>query len=400
MKNCNKKTITIIFPFYSTNKGSFSPRLHEFAKYLTQKGWRVNVITSSYFKSDLTKPKYLFSKEVIDTINVISVNTPHGNDKKLITRGINSILFAFISSIILLFKKDKYILSSIGPITNGLPLIVSKLLFKKRIHILEIRDLWPYAAFDFGLITNNFLKKILLKLEKVIYSQTDRIVTLSPGQTNFLRSKHPEHFSKFYTSSQISDNELFKNPLSKGKETDKFKPYLIYYGGMGPIHNVSFWINTFGKSLKDQNEINVLIFGDGPDKKKLENKAKGISAHNIFFMGNVPKKELVIWIINSEATLFSTTHHECQQHCSPNKIYDSFAAGKPIIQNSKGWIFNLVEEAKCGLNLNDENSIDEINSYLKDKTMMTEHKKNSKYLGEKEYEKKLVFERYEKYIFG
>ena len=36
---------------------------------------------------------------------------------------------------------------------------------------------------------------------------------------------------------------------------------------------------------------------------------------------------------------------------SPNKMFDSFAAGVPIIQNTKGWIFDLVENTKCGLNV-------------------------------------------------
>src|SRR5690606_33042037 len=34
---------------------------------------------------------------------------------------------------------------------------------------------------------------------------------------------------------------------------------------------------------------------------------------------------------------------------SPNKLFDSLSAGKPIIVNSAGWTKDLVEEQECGI---------------------------------------------------
>ena len=38
-------------------------------------------------------------------------------------------------------------------------------------------------------------------------------------------------------------------------------------------------------------------------------------------------------------------------HSSPNKIFDSFAAGIPVIQNSQGWIKDLFDREECGITI-------------------------------------------------
>jgi len=40
---------------------------------------------------------------------------------------------------------------------------------------------------------------------------------------------------------------------------------------------------------------------------------------------------------------------------SPNKLFDSLAAGKPIIVNSNGWTKKMVEENSCGAFVDPEN---------------------------------------------
>ena len=38
-------------------------------------------------------------------------------------------------------------------------------------------------------------------------------------------------------------------------------------------------------------------------------------------------------------------------------MFDSFASGVPIIQNTKGWIYDLILKYECGLNVNSLNPI-------------------------------------------
>jgi glycosyltransferase involved in cell wall biosynthesis len=101
-----------------------------------------------------------------------------------------------------------------------------------------------------------------------------------------------------------------------------------------------------------------VLIGDGAEREMLEEKTKELGLNNVFFLGQMPKKETVAWLSNCELSLFTTLDNEIQDTCSPNKIFDSFAAGKPIIQTTRGWIHELVEESKCGFNADPQNPED------------------------------------------
>lgn len=103
--------------------------------------------------------------------------------------------------------------------------------------------------------------------------------------------------------------------------------------------------------IDKDNKVALVFIGDGIDKEKLilEKEEKGLE--NVHFLGLKPKTELPIWVQHSTATLFATLDNPVQSTCSPNKIFDSFAAGKPIIQTTNGWIKDLVDEYHCGINI-------------------------------------------------
>jgi glycosyltransferase involved in cell wall biosynthesis len=391
-----KPKITLIFPFYSTNEGSFSPRLHELMKYFDARNYHVTVLTSSFFKSDIPKGRF-YIKTRIENIDIISFNTPIGNDKNKFIRVLNSIIYSLICSIHTLFKKSDILICSVGPITNGIPIILNGIFNVPQKRILEVRDLWPYAAFQFGLVKNSLLKKSLLLIEKNLYKYSHKIITLSSGQTEFLVAKHHNEASKFSSSSQIADLELFKQNSISHISKD-FGKYLIYFGGMGPIHDVLYWPKIFSLfSEEERKSFQVLFFGSGPHEQKLKLLVEELKLDNLLIMGNIPKNELIPWIKNSIGTLFSTTNHDCQQRCSPNKIYDSFAAGKPVLQTSIGWIADLINIYDCGINLDRSNHQESkrlIQSYIDCDNKRKNQSNNAIRLASTEFEKNLVFNKY------
>src|SRR5690606_26942979 len=58
--------------------------------------------------------------------------------------------------------------------------------------MFAVRDLWPEAPIQIGMVKNPLLKKMLYRLEKSIYEQALRIVVLSPGIKNYIVAKVPD----------------------------------------------------------------------------------------------------------------------------------------------------------------------------------------------------------------
>jgi glycosyltransferase involved in cell wall biosynthesis len=60
-------------------------------------------------------------------------------------------------------------------------------------------------------------------------------------------------------------------------------------------------------------------------------------------------------------------------------MFDSFAAGVPIIQNTKGWICDLVENEKVGINVESRNPLSMKNAiaiFTKNDIDLSELKRN------------------------
>ena len=95
----------------------------------------------------------------------------------------------------------------------------------------------------------------------------------------------------------------------------------------------------------------MVCIGDGAERQKLERLKKEWNLERVYFLGLKPKSDLPLWVQNSTLTLFATLDNPVQNTCSPNKVFDSFAAGVPVIQTTTGWIYKLIEESGAGRNV-------------------------------------------------
>ena len=77
---------------------------------------------------------------------------------------------------------------------------------------------------------------------------------------------------------------------------------------------------------------------------------------------------------------------------SPNKLFDSFSAGKPILLNSKGWTKELIEYKNCGFHFELDDEFDLLNkiNLLKDKDRYKIMSSNSRCLALKEFDKDIL----------
>lgn len=324
--------------------------MYELTRRWVRDGMEVEIITAPYEKSDI-KSSGMISHQQIEGIKLTIINSADNNRLPKYKRFWRAMIFASFSVFFALTKKYDLILSSSGPISVGLPLVMAKI-FRRKKTVFEVRDLWPWGGIEMGLITNKIMKKLGLWFEKICYKKSDLLITASPGQR--------DHINERFLGLPIevipnaSDNYLFeKKTTNKLPIWAEGKIILSHIGSLGFIHNIPFWVDVAFQINKryPSNNFMFVFIGDGANKTDLEIKIDELNIANFKLLGSLPKTELPFWLQNSFATLFSTLNNPIQDTCSPNKIFDSFAAGKPIIQTSKGWIHDLIEKYGCGVNI-------------------------------------------------
>lgn len=353
--------IVVIYQYFGTPAGSWSTRIYELTRRWVQDGHDVTVITSPYDKSDI-KANGRLSRQEIEGIKLIVIDSGDSNRFSKLKRVYRAIKFSVLSGYYGLKEPADVIISSSGPITIAIPGLLRKMI-KKTPFVFEVRDLWPLGGIVMGKIKNKIVQKVLLWFENYIYQKADSIVTCSDGQANNI-SIRLGFKNKLNVIPNASDEDLFGEYVELDQNQRRIigdKPYVLHLGSLGFIHNVSYIID----SAQYLPNVPFVLLGDGAERSMLENKAKALGLKNIYFLGQMPKKDTVAWMANCELSLFTTLDNDVQDTCSPNKIFDSFAAGKPIIQTTRGWIHQLLDESHCGYNADPQNPLDFANKIEK-----------------------------------
>lgn len=383
--------ITILYQYFGTPKGYWSTRIYEFARRWVNAGHEVTVITSPYDKSDIKSDGYISYKE-IEGIKLVIINSGDSNRFSTFKRIYKAVSYAVVSSYFVTRLKSDVVLASSGPITVGIPGLIAKWLLNINL-VFEVRDLWPLGAIEMGIVRNEFVKKLAFRFEELIYKNSVNIVTASQGQANNIIERFPNLRNKVNVIYNSSDIELFSTKMS---EIDK-NNYFLYAGSLGFIHNVKYLLDS-AKFLKDISpNVNILIIGDGKERFELEEIKQQYKLSNVEFLGQLPKEETVKYIQNSIATIFTTLDNFVQDTSSPNKIFDSFAAGKPIIQTTRGWISELINKYNCGLNCDPQSPLTmalNMVFYFENPDILIEHSNNAKYLAENVFNRDLLSEKY------
>ena len=340
--------ILVFYQYFGTPKGGWSTRMYEMPKRWIEAGHQVTIVTSPYDKSDIKASKFI-DKQVIDKIEVIIININQSNKHSLLYRAFTFCLFSLIAMYYAIILKFDTILCSSGPITIGLPGLAAKFFKPKKKFVFEVRDLWPSGAIELGLIKNKTLIKLAYFFESCCYRHADLVVTCSKGMTTDIKNRYPN--INLLTIPNACDNIFFnqKDTAFKLPHWAINKKIFIYTGSLGLMDDCIQIIK--GIELLNDDNLAFVFIGEGKERAALENYVNKNKIANIYFLGLLPKTIVRSWLQNSYAAFVCFKDIGVLQTSSPNKMFDAFAAGVPIIQTTKGWIKDLLEQERCGLSV-------------------------------------------------
>jgi glycosyltransferase involved in cell wall biosynthesis len=392
-------TILYFYQYFCSPNGSWGTRVYEFARRWSKKGDKIIVITSIYDKSDLTATG-ISSRLNLEGIDVRVLNIRISNKYHVLYRIYTFILYALLSSYYALTIKADIVIASSGPITVGIPGLVAKYL-RGRKFVFEARDLWPDGAIEMGLIKNKWMKKLCYAFEKRCYKAADAVVTLSPGMKGFIEDKY--HLTNAESVPNASDNALFTRDTSDFVLPDwaMGKRIFLYTGNIGPVNN-SWIMPNAAKILQKLNpEALFLIIGEGPQKKEISEFIEKEGLTNIRMFDLMPKNQLVAWVQRAYYMLVPLDGKPVLDTSSPNKLFDALAAGIPVMQNTQGWMKDLLANENCGITVpyNSPHQLaEEIDKVIKNPELREEMGKNAKKVALEQFDRDYLAEKMHKIL--
>ena len=336
-----------------------SGRHFKFAQNLSKRGYNIKLFAASTIhnsNNNRINDSRKYIEEIEDTISCVYIRARNykGNGKDRI---LNMIDYAYgLLSVSKKFdseKPDIIYASSVHPLTWLSGYILSKRYDAK--FIAETRDLWPETLVAMGQIKKNSIPaKLLYKLEKFIYKKADRLIFTFPGGKDYVEEIGLDPSKVRYINNGV-DLEEYNYNKEKYQYADEdlddnstFK--ILYTGSMGQANELSYLLEA-AKIIQDKGVKNIkfILFGDGYQRKGLEQFAKDNNLQNVIFKGKVEKKYIPSILSRSDLNVFTGKHIYLYKYgLSLNKMFDYFASGKPTLSNIECG-YDLLEKYNCGV---------------------------------------------------
>jgi len=333
--------ILYIHQYFKTPDEGGANRSYFMAQALKAKGHEVEMLTTHNESSSVSKK--------IDGLNVHYLPVRYENQFGFIKR-----IMAFLHFIALSKKYirkhhdyDKIIVTS-TPLTVGFIALWAQNKFQIP-YVFEVRDLWPEAPIQMGVIKNPLLKIWLEKQELKFYNNAERVIALSPGMRNHIEKRTSK--VKVELIPNVADCDFFEQVEEKDEDLVlqygvKNKFVVSYFGAVGPVNDLMSLIKC--AELCMHLPIRFLIMGEGASLPLVKDYVAKHQLNNIFFIPYGTKGDVRNVMNVTDACYVSFLHKPVLRTNSPNKFFDAIASGKLIITNIQGWIRGLVEKRHIG----------------------------------------------------
>jgi glycosyltransferase involved in cell wall biosynthesis len=124
-----------------------------------------------------------------------------------------------------------------------------------------------------------------------------------------------------------------------------------YFGTMGAANDLKPVLEA-ARLLKEREEKGIVfvLHGKGKQRAEFEEFCRRHKLTNVVFSDPIPDKHAIARLAAaSDACMTIYKNVPILYTCSPNKLFDTFAAGRAAIVNSPGWLKELVEDHEAGL---------------------------------------------------
>ncbi|MDM1527394.1 glycosyltransferase family 4 protein [Myroides odoratimimus] len=381
--------ILYIHQYFKTPKEPGGTRSYWLAQELLKNGYDVTMLTTNKHQKEVINEYYA------DGIKVVSFGVFYNQSmgikdrlKSFVDFMMKSTKYAFNHS-----KEYDFVFATSTPLTVGITPLLLKW-FKGKKYVFEVRDLWPEVPIQMGAIKNPIIIWLTRLLEKTIYKNAEHVIALSPGmQEGVVKYIPKDNTTMIPNMSKIDEfwprEKNYELMEQIGLKSDYLK--VIHFGSLGEANGIETILES--AYLLSDHKIQFIFLGAGSTEERLKKIIEERKMENILFHGRMPMK-LTSEIVNCcDVSLVSFKNLPILYTNSPNKLFDSLSAGKPIIVNSAGWTKDLVLDNKCGIYCDPNNFQD-----LADKLIYLNENRgvldvmsfNSRSLAEKVYDKSIL----------
>jgi glycosyltransferase involved in cell wall biosynthesis len=320
----------------------------ELGRELTRRGWRVTIVASDFhvLERSYARREGANDKRVIDeTVDGVRMrwlwSSPYDrNDERRIANWLS-----FARSVVrarwsddppdVVLGSSPQLFAALGAWRVARRLGVP--------FVFEVRDLWPESLGVGGRRRGPGYWGLWL-VARFLYHAASRIIVLARGVQTYLE-RHGVPAARIVYVPNGADVTAFAVRTTAGGDRMR----VVYAGAHGPANGLDVVLEA-AALLRDDTRVSFLFVGDGPAKDALVRQARSSDLSNVEFLEPVSKARIPQLLATCDAGLMVLKDIPLFAFgVSPNKLFDYWGAGLPVICNVPGEVAGWVRDAHGGV---------------------------------------------------
>jgi len=350
--------ILLLSRYFPPEIGTAANLFHELACGLTGRGHHVTVVTGyPWYNLEKIPGKYhrgMLMKETMDGIDVVRMRFPHFGPKPMkLFLGYGALPVITFFGALLGASRPDVIFAYSPPLPMGVTAWLLKKCWRGVPSVLGVQDLHPQCYIDQQLLTNKTAISLLEGLEKFCYRTASLITVHSEGNREHIVGRKGVPGEKVTVLHNWLDTEEMR-PLPRDNEFSRehglnSKFVVGYAGTLGMSQGLLSIIDT-AILLKEREDIEFFIVGDGLEKEKMVQAVAAEGLRNVRFLPMQPKALYPLVVASSDVSLV-TLNRLVKTPVVPSKILSIMAAGRTVLASMPldGDAPRIISEAGCGL---------------------------------------------------
>lgn len=225
--------------------------------------------------------------------------------------------------------------------------------------IFELRDLWPESVAAVGAIRQQFIVRMLERLELALYRRATRVVCLTRSFADNLAGRGVP-----WAKLDVIPNGMipgsFHEPDEARVRRDLGLPadatLFSYVGTVGMAHGLETILEAARRLRPGHPNVRFLVVGDGADRDEIEAHTRRDGIDTVTFTGLVTHERALELLRASDVSLVLLRKSPLFRTVLPSKLFEAMAAGRPVILGVEGEARALLLRARGGIPVEPENA--------------------------------------------
>lgn len=317
-------------------------------------GYEVHVIAplpSRGMTCDLKK-KYKNMRNEITSSGIIIHRVGYQScPRNIIAKG-----FDWLVKIVFLYLESKKIDADVFIIMSTPPMlgILGRCINKKAKTIYRLQDIFPDNLILTGKVKyDDYLFKLLKKMEQYMYQVNDAIVTISNDMKKHVIENNDISHKVEVVYNWIDINKCIpidrdNNILMKEWKLPKNFFYVVYAGNIGIAQNIKTILKT-AEMLSAYDDIQFIIIGDGSKKKDVVEYLEENNCRNVKLY-NMQSLDLISHVYSLGDVGIVSLKKDISKLAMPSKTWSIMSAGRAVICeiDSYSELNELITNNSCG----------------------------------------------------